>query len=216
MTVPIRDQLLSAVDGRRGIDAADRLCETCVALFDVDAAAISLVFDGATNGTLGCSDEQARAYDEVQFTVGEGPCLESVALGAPVLVTDLADRTERIQSAMDESETKLAEATTEAAEIRSAAGDIDAERQRLFAEADTEAESILTEGRARLDEEIEELRAAADSDIALIASRASGEIRGEISMLSRRAVDRAVAGQPLDDATQQELIESFISKVGAS
>ena len=27
MTVPIRDQLLSAVDGRRGIDAADRLCE---------------------------------------------------------------------------------------------------------------------------------------------------------------------------------------------
>ncbi len=95
MTVPIRDQLLSAVDGRRGIDAADRLCETCVALFDVDAAAISLVFDGATNGTLGCSDEQARAYDEVQFTVGEGPCLESVALCAPVLVTDLADRTER-------------------------------------------------------------------------------------------------------------------------
>ena len=95
MTVPIRDQLLSAVDGRRGIDAADRLCETCVALFDVDAAAISLVFDGATNGTLGCSDEQARAYGEVQFTVGEGPCLESVALGAPVLVTDLADRTER-------------------------------------------------------------------------------------------------------------------------
>ena len=95
MTVPIRDQLLSAVDGRRGIDAADRLCETCVALFDVDAAAISLVFDGATNGTLGCSDEKARAYDEVQFTVGEGPCLESVALGAPVLVTDLADRTER-------------------------------------------------------------------------------------------------------------------------
>ena len=95
MTVPIRDQLLSAVDGRRGIDAADRLCETCVALFDVDAAAISLVFDGATNGTFGCSDEKARAYDEVQFTVGEGPCLESVALGAPVLVTDLADRTER-------------------------------------------------------------------------------------------------------------------------
>lgn len=136
--------------------------------------------------------------------------------GWPLFQKALADRTERIQSAMDESDTKLAEATTEAAEIRSAAGDIDAERQRLFAEADTEAESILTEGRARLDEEIEELRAAADSDMALIASRASGEIRGEISMLSRRAVDRVVAGQPLDDATQQELIESFIAKVGAS
>ena len=64
MTVPIRDQLLSAVDGRRGIDAADRLCETCVALFDVDAAAISLVFDGATNGTLGCSDASADCNGE--------------------------------------------------------------------------------------------------------------------------------------------------------
>lgn len=93
--MPIREQLLSAVDGRRGVDAADRLCETCVALFDIDAAAISLVFDGATNSTLGCSDEHARDYDELQFIVGEGPCLESVTLGVPVLVTDLADRNER-------------------------------------------------------------------------------------------------------------------------
>ncbi|MCB0968093.1 MAG: ATP synthase F0 subunit B [Ilumatobacter sp.] len=136
--------------------------------------------------------------------------------GWPLFKKALAARTESIQSAMDESETKLADAQTEAAEIRSAAGDIDAERQRLFAEADTEAESILAEGRARLDEEIVELREAAESDIALIGSRASGEIRGEISTLSRRAVDRALAGGMLDDAMQQELIESFISKVGAS
>ena len=114
--------------------------------------------------------------------------------GWPLFQKALTDRTERIQSAMDESETKLAEAQTEAAEIRSAAGDIDAERQRLFTEADAEAESILRDGRVRLDEEIAELRAAAESDIALIGSRASGEIRSEISMLSRRAVDRALTG----------------------
>lgn len=61
-------------------------------LLDIDAAAISLVFDGANTGTLGSSGEQARAYDELQFTLGEGPCLESVSRRAPVLVTDLADR----------------------------------------------------------------------------------------------------------------------------
>lgn len=87
----IREQLLSAVDGRRGVDAADRLCEACVALLDVDAAAISLVFDGVSTGTLGSSGTHARAFDELQFTLGEGPCLESVARGGPVLVTDLAD-----------------------------------------------------------------------------------------------------------------------------
>ncbi len=60
-------------------------------LFHVDAAAISLVFDGANSGTLGSSDAPARVYDELQFTLGEGPCLDSVAQRGPVLVADLAN-----------------------------------------------------------------------------------------------------------------------------
>ena len=60
-------------------------------LVDVDAAAISLVFDGANSGTLGSSGEHARVYDELQFILGEGPCLDSVSRRAPVVVVDLAD-----------------------------------------------------------------------------------------------------------------------------
>ena len=60
-------------------------------LFDIDAAAISLVFDGTNSGTLGSSGEPARMYDELQFLLGEGPCLDSVARRAPVVVVDLAD-----------------------------------------------------------------------------------------------------------------------------
>lgn len=60
-------------------------------LFDIDAAAISLVFDGTNSGTLGSSGAPARRYDELQFTLGEGPCLESVARRGPVVVVDLAD-----------------------------------------------------------------------------------------------------------------------------
>ena len=60
-------------------------------LFDIDAAAISLVFDGANSGTLGSSGAPARMYDELQFTLGEGPCLDSVARRAPVLVADLTN-----------------------------------------------------------------------------------------------------------------------------
>ena len=87
----IHEQLLAALDSRRGVEAADRLCEACVMLFDIDAAAISLVFDGTSSGTLGSSGGPARMYDELQFTLGEGPCLDSVAHRAPVLVADLAD-----------------------------------------------------------------------------------------------------------------------------
>jgi hypothetical protein len=89
--VAIHERLIAAVDGRRGVEAADRLCAACVILFDIDAAAISLIFDGASSGTLGSSGSAARMYDELQFTLGEGPCLEAVARRSPVLVVDLAD-----------------------------------------------------------------------------------------------------------------------------
>jgi hypothetical protein len=92
--VAIHEQLLAAVDGRRGSEAADRLCDACVLLLEIDAAAISLVFDGASSGTLGASGELARVYDELQFTLGEGPCLEAVSRRIPILVVDLADSEE--------------------------------------------------------------------------------------------------------------------------
>ena len=87
----MHERLLAAVEGKRGVEAADRLCEACVTLFEVDAAAISLIFDGVNKGTLGSSSAPARRYDELQFILGEGPCLESVERRAPVLVHDLAD-----------------------------------------------------------------------------------------------------------------------------
>jgi hypothetical protein len=92
--VTIHEQLLAAVGGERRLEAANRLCRACVTLLNVDAAAISLVFDGTNTGTLGSSGPRARVYDELQFTLGEGPCLESVAVRAPVLVVDLADPSE--------------------------------------------------------------------------------------------------------------------------
>ena len=70
--VAIHEQLSAAIDGQRGADAADRLCEACVLLFGIDAAALSLVFDGPGTGTLGASGSLARRYDELQFTLGEG------------------------------------------------------------------------------------------------------------------------------------------------
>ena len=59
--------------------------------FDIDAAAISLVFDCASSGTLGSSGGPARTYDELQFTLGEGPCLDSISLRGPIMVSDLSD-----------------------------------------------------------------------------------------------------------------------------
>ncbi len=83
--------LLAAVNGRRGAQAADDLCAACVQLIGVNAAAVSLVFDGAAYATLGVSGPSAQSYDELQFTMGEGPCLDSVASRETVMAADLAD-----------------------------------------------------------------------------------------------------------------------------
>jgi GAF domain/ANTAR domain len=80
----------AAVAGpNRGRSAADLLCQACVDLLEVDGAAISISLDVATRGTFASSNDLSRRLDELQFTFGEGPCMEAVAHGQPVLVHDL-------------------------------------------------------------------------------------------------------------------------------
>lgn len=76
------------------VSVADRLCRACVAVLPVDGAALSITHHGSTQGTFGSSGELSRRLDELQFTFGEGPCLDSVRDGYPVLVPDLQDPAE--------------------------------------------------------------------------------------------------------------------------
>ena len=127
----------------------------------------------------------------------------------------LADRTARVQGELDASAAALAEAEAEAVEIRQAKGNIEEERERLLAAADAEAETLVTDGRARLEVEIAELEARAASDLEAAASRVGDELRSEIIRVASAVIDEVVV-ETLDDATQQELVESFIARVGAS
>jgi hypothetical protein len=91
----VRTALSAAVTGSRpGLSAADRLCRACVDLLTVDGAAISLIHEGTTRGTFGSSGPLSRRLDELQFTFGEGPCLDAARTARPVLVADLRDPTE--------------------------------------------------------------------------------------------------------------------------
>ena len=121
----------------------------------------------------------------------------------PVVKKAMADRTTaRVQAELDGAATAKATAETEATDIRQALGDIDSERQRIFAEAESQAEAVLADGRQRLDAEIAELEAKADTDIAALGSRSSDELRGEIARLAGAAADRVVE-RSLDDATRR-------------
>jgi F-type H+-transporting ATPase subunit b len=133
----------------------------------------------------------------------------------PPIRKGLADRTARIQAELDASAAAVAEADTEAAEIRQAKGDIEEERERMLAAADAEAEALLADGRARLEVEVAELEARAASDLEAAAGRSGDELRSEMIRVAGASMEQVVA-DTLDDATQQDLIESFIQRVGAS
>ena len=88
----LRAELGAAVSEPGTVAAvADRLCRACVDLLQVDGASLSLTIEGTQRGTFGSSSATSRRLDELQFTYGEGPCLDAVEQGRPVLVADLAD-----------------------------------------------------------------------------------------------------------------------------
>ncbi len=133
----------------------------------------------------------------------------------PAISKGLAGRTEKIQKELDGAAADKASATAEAASIRQAKGDINAERERLLAEADAQVEQLTADFSARLEEEVAELHARAMADIETAKGRQSDELRAEISRLSSAAAERAVA-ESIDEATHQQLIESFIQTVGSN
>ena len=124
-------------------------------------------------------------------------------------------RTAGIQRQLDDSAQAKADAEQQASRIRQAKGDIAGERARLLAEAENQAAQLIADGRSRLEAEVADLEAKAAADTAQMASRSGDELRADIGRLAADATERLVASE-LDGSTQQALIESFISRVGAS
>ncbi|MCU1502011.1 MAG: atpF [Ilumatobacteraceae bacterium] len=133
----------------------------------------------------------------------------------PQIAKGMKARTARIQKELDDAAADKAAAVAEAAQIRQAKGDIEAERARLLAAAQVQAQTVIEDGRLRLELEVTELEAKAAADVIAARARVFDELRAEIVRLSIAAVDQVVTGS-LDEATHQRLIEDFISRVGAS
>lgn len=173
--------------------------------WDVDDKGVTS--DGAIFPPIGEIILQTIAFSVIVYLI--------VKFAGPSIKKYYADRTERIQNEMDAAAAAKEAAAGEAAQIRTSLGDIASERARLQAEAEQAAAELLSEGRARLDAEVAELEARAAAEIAGFASRSGDELRGEISRHASRAIDLVVAESITPDV-QQQLIEDFISRVGAS
>jgi hypothetical protein len=69
----------------------ERVCLAAVALVDASGAGVSLMADHGIHSFAAASDAVSRRIEELQFTLGEGPCLDAFSTGQPVLVPDLSE-----------------------------------------------------------------------------------------------------------------------------
>jgi GAF domain-containing protein len=73
-----------------GRDIGTYLCDMCAEVTGMAGAGIMLMTDGQHRGMVGASDPTAHLVEELQFTMGEGPCVDAWHERQPVLEPDLA------------------------------------------------------------------------------------------------------------------------------
>ncbi|HVV08573.1 GAF and ANTAR domain-containing protein [Amycolatopsis sp.] len=73
-----------------GADGPSRVVAACVEFLPISGAAITLMTGRGVQEPLFASDAVVSRLDALQFSLGEGPCVEAYAERRPVLVGDLA------------------------------------------------------------------------------------------------------------------------------
>ncbi len=72
-----------------GAERSRHICQLCSQLLGVTGAGISMVTATGNRGVVCATDEVSARIEDLQFTLGEGVCVEAVTSGAPVMVADL-------------------------------------------------------------------------------------------------------------------------------
>jgi hypothetical protein len=89
LSVVLREIVEADVDGSSSL--VDRVCIAAVSLLSLKGAGLSLMVDGELCGTAGMSEPGIALVQELQLTLGEGPCVDAWTNRAPVLEANLAD-----------------------------------------------------------------------------------------------------------------------------
>jgi hypothetical protein len=71
--------------------ATKRLCEVCVELTGMSGAGIMLMDGDLPRGSVCTTNKVSTTIEELQYALGEGPCVDAHNYGRPVLEPDLAE-----------------------------------------------------------------------------------------------------------------------------
>ena len=85
------DRILAALSAAGEGWSSARLCEVCPQIMGVDGAGVMLMSGEIPRGSLCISDEVSQLIEELQYTLGEGPCVDAYQQDQVVAEPDLAD-----------------------------------------------------------------------------------------------------------------------------
>ncbi len=71
-----------------------RICQLCVSILGMTGAGIGVVTESGNRGSVCTTDEVSARIEDLQFTLGEGPCVDAALTGTPVLIPDLSARSD--------------------------------------------------------------------------------------------------------------------------
>jgi GAF domain-containing protein len=79
----------SLPDNAGPMDRIRRLCSAAVGPLRASGVGVTVMGEGIVRGLVAGSDPHAEQLEELQFTTGEGPCVDAFAHRRPVLIPDL-------------------------------------------------------------------------------------------------------------------------------
>ncbi len=90
MTADGLPRILDALrSGQNGWNS-ERICAVCQEIAGVDGAGVMLMAGDVPQGTLCVSDKVSQLIEDLQFTLGEGPCVDAYQHDSVVAEPDLA------------------------------------------------------------------------------------------------------------------------------
>ena len=81
--------ILSRLSAASDLEPAPRLCQVCADVAETSGAGIMLISKDGPQGSVCSSDGVSAVIEELQFTLGEGPCIDAYQDDLPVLEPDL-------------------------------------------------------------------------------------------------------------------------------
>jgi len=83
-------RIMSALRNGQDTVTSDRICAVCPEIAGVDGAGVMLMAGDAPRGSLCVSDRVSQLIEDLQYTLGEGPCVDAYRQDAVISEPDLA------------------------------------------------------------------------------------------------------------------------------